>query len=75
MPSLSESERYQSKDATQTKTFDSLEWLAAMCYHVPNRGKQLVHYYGHYSNVKRGNRGKEVKDEITPCMKKVLKRY
>ena len=25
---------YQSKDAKQTKTFDALEWLAAMCSHV-----------------------------------------
>ncbi len=37
---------YQSKDAKQTKTFDALEWLAAMCSHVPNRGEQMVRYYG-----------------------------
>ena len=59
---------YQSKDAKQTKTFDALEWLAAMCSHVPNRGEQMVRYYGHYSNVKRGKRKKEVKDEIIPCI-------
>ena len=28
---------YQSKDAKQTKTFDALEWLAAMCRIVENR--------------------------------------
>ena len=33
---------YQSKDAKQTKIFDALEWLAAMCSHVPNRGEQMV---------------------------------
>jgi len=49
---------YQSKDATQTRTFDALEWLSAMCSHVPNRGEQMVRYYGHYSNVKRGKRKK-----------------
>ena len=48
---------YQSKDAKETKNFDALEWLAAMCSHVPNRGEQMVRYYGHYSNVLRGKRG------------------
>jgi len=28
---------YQSKDGNKTKTFDALEWLAAMCSHVPDR--------------------------------------
>ena len=27
--------------------FDGLEWLAAMCSHVPNKGEQLVRYYGY----------------------------
>ena len=31
--------------------FDALEWLAAMCSHVPNKGEQMVRYYGYYSNV------------------------
>ena len=30
---------YKSKDDKKEKTFDSLEWLAAMCSHVPNRGE------------------------------------
>jgi hypothetical protein len=59
---------YQSKDAKQTKIFDALEWLAAMCSHVPNRGEQMVRYYGHYSNVKRGKRKKEEQDKIIPCI-------
>ncbi len=29
---------YKSKDDKKGKTFDALEWLAAMCSHVPNRG-------------------------------------
>ena len=23
---------------------DAIEWLAAMCYHVPNKGEQMVRY-------------------------------
>ncbi|MCK5011779.1 MAG: hypothetical protein KAS98_14890 [Deltaproteobacteria bacterium] len=37
-----------------------LEWLPAMCSHVPKlgraqpgRGEQMVRYYGYYSNVLR----------------------
>jgi hypothetical protein len=30
------------KDGKSTKVFDALEWLAAMCSHVPDRGEQLV---------------------------------
>ena len=36
---------YQSKDGKEEKTFDALEWLAAMCSHVPNKGEQMVRYY------------------------------
>jgi hypothetical protein len=28
---------YQSKDGKQEKVFDALEWLAAMCSHVPDK--------------------------------------
>jgi hypothetical protein len=50
---------YRSKDGKQTKTFDALEWLVAMCSHVPNRGEQMVRYYGYYSNASRGKRKKK----------------
>ena len=46
---------YQSKDGKKAKTFDALEWLAAMCSHVQNKGEQMVRYYGYCSNVKRGS--------------------
>ncbi len=36
--------------------------LAAMCSHVPNKGEQMVRYYGHYSNVSRGKRKKQDQD-------------
>ena len=42
---------YQSKDGKEEKDFDALEWLAAMCSHVPKKGKQMVRCYGYYSNV------------------------
>jgi hypothetical protein len=59
---------YQGKDAKKAKTFEALEWLAAMCSHVPNRGEQMVRYYGYYSNVKRGKRKKAEQDAIIPCI-------
>ena len=48
--------RYQSKEGKQKKEFDALEWIAAMASHVPNRGEQMVRYYGYYSNVCRGKK-------------------
>jgi len=53
---------YQSKDKKETKVFDSLEWLAAMCSHVPGKGEQMARYYGYYSPASRGMaRGKRKK--------------
>ena len=57
---------YQSKDGKKKQTFDVLEWLAAMCSHIPNRGEQMVRYYGYYSNVCRGKRKKENRDNAIP---------
>ena len=45
-----------------------MEWLAAMCSHIPNRGEQMVRYYGYYSNVARGKRKKEESDALVPCI-------
>ncbi|MEN6318919.1 MAG: transposase [Syntrophaceae bacterium] len=46
----------RSGDRKSTKVFDALDWLVAMCSHIPNRGEQMVRYYGYYSNVSRGKR-------------------
>ena len=55
---------YKAKKGYETKIFDAHEWLAAMCSHIPNRGEQMVRYYGYYSNVSRGNRQKEKTDTL-----------
>jgi len=55
---------YRSKDGKEEKVFDALEWFAAMCSHVTNKGEQMVRYYGYYSNVSRGKRKKEDHDEL-----------
>ena len=45
-----------------------MQALAAMCSHVPNKGEQMVRYYGYYSNVKRGRRKNKNQDEWMPCI-------
>ena len=44
--------------------FEALEWLAAMTSHIPEKGMQMVHYYGYYSNIPRGKRRKAEQDEL-----------
>jgi hypothetical protein len=46
----------------------ALEWLANICSHIPNRGEQMVRYYGHYSNVSRGKRQMEGNDDAVPSI-------
>ncbi len=42
---------------------------ASLMYsHIPNRGEQMVRYYGYYSNVSRGKRQKEGIDDAIPCI-------
>jgi hypothetical protein len=59
---------YTAKDKKTSKSFPALEWLASMCSHIPNRGEQMVRYYGYYSNVARGKRKKEASDDLVPCI-------
>jgi hypothetical protein len=37
-----------------------------MYSHVPNRGDQMVRYYGYYSSVFRDKRKKEDQDKTAP---------
>jgi hypothetical protein len=39
-----------------------------MCSHVPDKGEQLVRYYGFYSNVARGKRKKNDQDVLIPSI-------
>ena len=58
---------YESKDGNTKETFDALDWLALLTTHIPNRGEQMVRYYGYYSNKSRGMRKKEGKDDAVHC--------
>ena len=58
---------YQSKDGTSTKTFDALDWLAQLATYIPNKGEQMVRYYGFYSNKSRGLRKKAGTDDQVPA--------
>jgi len=44
-----------------------MQALAAMTSHVPNKGEQMMCYYGYYSNASRGRRKKVGIDAIIPC--------
>lgn len=56
---------YRSKDGKEKRTYDALEWMAAMGSHVPERGQQSVRYYGVYANSTRGReRKREAVEEI-----------
>ena len=37
-----------------------------MTSHVPNKGEQMVRYYGHYSNACRGHRQTKKLDDLIP---------
>jgi len=59
---------YTARNGRVSKTFTALEWLAAMCSHISNRGEQMVRYYGYYSNVSRGKRKGTGTDAVIPCI-------
>jgi len=59
---------YESKDAETTKTFDALDWLAQLTTHIPNKGEQMIRYYGFYSNKSRGSRKKAGTDDQVPAL-------
>ena len=59
---------YRSRNGKDQKTFPAMDWLAAMCSHIPNRGEQMARYYGYYSNVDRGKRKEKGTDDAIPCI-------
>jgi len=46
------------------KEFDATDFIASLASHIPDKGEQMVRYYGYYSNVCRGKRKKENGEEI-----------
>jgi hypothetical protein len=52
---------YRSRHGETTKSFPALEWLAAMCSHIPNPDLDR-------DNASRGKRRKEGSDEAIPCI-------
>jgi hypothetical protein len=40
-------------EAATARIFPALDFLAALCTHVPDSGQQLVRYYGAFSNARR----------------------
>jgi len=59
---------YQAKDGGSSKTFLAIDWLAHLIIHIPNKGEQMVRYYGYYSNKARGMRKKADTDEQIPAL-------
>jgi hypothetical protein len=49
---------YKGKNSRVREQFTALDWLARLVTHIPNKGEQLVRYYGFYSNKSRGVRKK-----------------
>src|SRR5690554_3123184 len=46
-----------------------MDWLAQLVTHIPNKGEQLVRYYGYYSNKSRGLRKKTAAgDDLVPAL-------
>lgn len=43
---------YTSKDGKAAKVFDALEWLAAMCSHIPNSGEKILQYQGFCDTIR-----------------------
>ena len=50
---------HKSKDGTNTRQFDAVDFIASLASHIPNMGEQTVRYYGFYSSVCRGRRKKD----------------
>ncbi len=59
---------YESKNGKTSKTFEALDWLAQLTTHIPNKGEQMVRYYGFYSNKSRGLRKKAGTDDQVPAL-------
>ncbi|MEN6461431.1 MAG: transposase, partial [Syntrophomonas sp.] len=59
---------YRGKNSRVRESFMALDWLARFVTHIPNKGEQLVRYYGYYSNKSRGMRKKTETDVEMPAL-------
>jgi len=50
---------YKSKNGSDTREFNSLDFIACLSSHIPNKNEQMLRYLGFYSNVCRGKRKKQ----------------
>ena len=49
---------YTGKNGGVQERFPAVDWLARLVTHIPNKGEQMVRYYGYYANKSRGLRKK-----------------
>ena len=58
--------RMHAKTKRNFEIFSAEEFIAAITQHIPDKGFQMVHYYGWYSNRARGERAKREADAGAP---------
>jgi hypothetical protein len=57
---------YRSKESNSKENFLAIDFMAKLVTHIPDKGEQLVRYYGYYSNKFRGLRKKDNSDGQIP---------
>ena len=55
--------RMHAKTKRNFEIFSAEEFIAAITQHIPDKGLQMVRYYGWYSNRARGERAKKQVEE------------
>ena len=55
--------RLNAKINRNFEVFTATDFLAAITQHIPDKGAQMVRYYGWYSNKMRGQRDKQAVEE------------
>ena len=58
--------RLNAKINRNFEVFTATDFLAAITQHIPDKGAQMVRYYGWYSNKMRGVRQRGVPPELVP---------
>jgi len=53
-------------DASPARIFPALDFLAALCTHLPDRGQQLIRYYGAFANARRVCAGAPASSSASP---------